>query len=141
MAFNGSGGWNRLYNWVSDAAAGIKIRADRMDAEFNDIANNGLAKCITRDGQGVPTANLPMGGFKHTGAADGSAANDYATIGQLQDASLVLTASSFKSGNFTQSVAVSGTWYTAIPVATLTAVAPALYLVTVSSQNVASAIY
>jgi len=32
----------------------------------------------------TPTANLPMGGFKFTGAANGTAATDFATYGQLQ---------------------------------------------------------
>lgn len=32
----------------------------------------------------TPTANLPMGGFKFTGAANGVAATDFATYGQLQ---------------------------------------------------------
>jgi hypothetical protein len=142
MAFNGSGGWNRLYSWVTDAAAGIKIRADRMDAEMNDMCNNGLANCVTRNGQSPATANLPMGGFKHTGCANGSASTDYATIGQLQDSSTQLVSSGFSTGNFTQAAAVSGTWYTAISAATLAAISgPSLWMVTVSSQNTASAIY
>lgn len=35
-------------------------------------------------GWSTPTANLPMGGFKFTGAANGVAATDFATYGQLQ---------------------------------------------------------
>lgn len=96
MAYNGSGIWNRLYNWTNDAQNGIKIRADRMDAEFNDMCSNGLSKVITRDGQGVPTANLPMGGFKHTGVADPTATDQYLTVNQAQQGS-----SSLLSGSFT----------------------------------------
>lgn len=55
MPFNGSGTFERLYNWVNDAANGIKILATRMDAETDGIAA-GLSNCITRDGQGKPTA-------------------------------------------------------------------------------------
>jgi hypothetical protein len=33
----------------------------------------------------VPTKNLPMGGFRHTGAANGVARTDYAALGQAQD--------------------------------------------------------
>src|SRR5258708_9409128 len=55
-----------------------------MDAEFNDYANNGFGNTLTRDGQGIATANLPMGGFRHTGVGNGSAATDYAALGQVQ---------------------------------------------------------
>jgi hypothetical protein len=85
MAFNGSGVFVRLYNWVNDKANGIKIRADRMDAEMNGFAA-GLSTCITKDGQTTPTANLPMGGKRHTGCADAVAASDYATLGQVTTA-------------------------------------------------------
>lgn len=90
MAFNGSGVFVRLYNWVNDAAANIKIRADRMDAEFNGIAT-GLTNCVTKDGQTTVTANLPMGGFKHTGVANASSATEYAAYGQLTTALAAIT--------------------------------------------------
>lgn len=81
MAFNGGGVFVRLYSWVTDAASGIKIRADRMDNEMNGMAT-GLSTCVTRDGQSPATANLPMGGFKHSNAAAGAAAGEYLTYGQ-----------------------------------------------------------
>jgi hypothetical protein len=84
MAYNGSGVWNRLYNWTNDAANGIKIRADRMDAEFNDMCNNGLSAVLTRDGQGKPSAALPMNGFNHTGAANATGTGQYLAYGQPQ---------------------------------------------------------
>ena len=59
MAFNGSGTFNRLYNWVNDAASGIKIRADRMDAEMSGMAT-GLSNCICRDGQSTTTVAIPF---------------------------------------------------------------------------------
>lgn len=90
MSFNGSGVFLRLYNWVNDAAANIKIRADRMDAEFNGIAT-GLTNCITKDGQTTVTANLPMAGFKHTGVGNASASNEYAAYGQLTTALAAIT--------------------------------------------------
>lgn len=83
MPFNGGGVFTRLYSWVADAAAGIDITASRTDADSDDIVVNGLGNCITRDGQGKPTANLPMAGFRHTGAASGVGSGDYVTIGQL----------------------------------------------------------
>lgn len=82
MAYNGSGVWVRLYNWTNDAANGVKIRADRMDAEFNDMCNNGLSAVITRDGQGSASQNQPMNGFKHTGAGIATASGQYLNYGQ-----------------------------------------------------------
>ncbi len=83
MAFNGTGVFVRLYNWVNDAAANIKIRADRMDNEMNGFAT-GLSSCLTKDGQTTVTANLPMAGFRHTGVGDAAALTDYATFSQLR---------------------------------------------------------
>lgn len=70
-------------NWVGDASVGIKIEAARHDTQDDDFAT-GINNCLTKDGQNSPTANLPMNGKKHTNVADASAANEYATYGQLQ---------------------------------------------------------
>lgn len=88
MAFNGAGVFQRLYNWVVDKNANVKIRADRMDAEFDGIAT-GLSTCITKDGQTTITANLPMSGFKHTGVGNASARTEYAALGQIRDGASV----------------------------------------------------
>jgi hypothetical protein len=56
-----------------------------MDAEDDNFAT-GINSCVHKGGQNSATANLPMGGYKHTGVADGSARNHYAAIGQVQDA-------------------------------------------------------
>ena len=65
MAFNGSGVFNRIYNWVNDRNNSIKILASRMDTEMDGFAT-GLSTCLTRDGQSTPTTNIPLGGFKLT---------------------------------------------------------------------------
>jgi hypothetical protein len=44
-----------------------------------------LTASIARDGQTTPTGNLPMGNFRHTGVADGTARTDYAALGQTQN--------------------------------------------------------
>jgi len=85
LPWNGSGGFLRLFSWVADKAAGIDINATRMDSDTDDITTNGFGNCITRDGQGQPTANLPMNNFRHTGAANGVARTDYAALNQAQD--------------------------------------------------------
>ena len=87
MAFNGNGVFVRLYNWANDKAAGIKVRADRSDAELDGIAT-GLSTCITKDGQTTVTANLPMATYRHTGVGNASARTDYAAAGQVQDGKL-----------------------------------------------------
>jgi len=60
MAYNGSGVFNRLYNWVTDAAGGIKILATKMDAEMDGMAT-GLSTAICRDGQSTCSARIPFG--------------------------------------------------------------------------------
>ncbi len=82
MPYNGAGLFQRIYSWVADAAAAINVDATRMDTDTNDIAV-GLSNCVTRDGQSPALANLPMGGFKLTGLANGSTPTDSTTFGQV----------------------------------------------------------
>ena len=69
MPFNGSGIFQRVRNWVADATAGIKIRADYHDIEDDGFAA-GLTNCITKDGQTVVTQNIPFNSKRITGLAD-----------------------------------------------------------------------
>jgi microcystin-dependent protein len=69
MPFNGSGTFQRVRNWVADATAGIKIRADYHDAEDDGMAA-GLTNCITKDGQTTVTQNIPFNSKRITGLAD-----------------------------------------------------------------------
>ena len=84
MAFNGSGVFNRIYNWVNDKANGYKITASRMDGEFDGIAT-GLSNCITKDGQTTLMANIPFSTYKLTGLGSGTARTDAINVGQVQD--------------------------------------------------------
>lgn len=77
MPFDGNGSFSRVMNWVQDAAAAIKIKADRHDQNDDDIAA-GLTNCITKDGQTQPTNNLPMNGKKLTNLGDPTADTDAA---------------------------------------------------------------
>lgn len=86
--FNGSGEFSPVYNWQAQRNAGFDILASQMDTETEDITNNGLSNCITRDGQGSASANQPMNGFIHTNVGGATATNEYATAGQVQDNSL-----------------------------------------------------
>jgi hypothetical protein len=63
-----------------------------MDAE-DDNFSTGINACLHKGGQNTATANLPMGGFLHTGVGDGTARNHYAALGQVQDASIIYATS------------------------------------------------
>jgi len=60
---------------------------------LSDIAS-ALTSSIAVDGQTTPTANLPMGNFRHTGCADAQNANEYATVSQVQAAGLAVLGAS-----------------------------------------------
>lgn len=77
MAFDGNGTFQRIMNWVQDAASAIKIKADRHDQQDDDFAS-GLTNCITKDGQTQPTNNIPMNGKKITNLGDPTAVTDAA---------------------------------------------------------------
>lgn len=85
MARNGSGTYSRavssyVYNTVIDQVA--------VNAEMDDIAT-ALTASLAKDGQTVPTANLPMGGYKLTGLGAGSAAGNSLRYEQLFTTSAV----------------------------------------------------
>jgi len=58
MAYS-SGTFSRIYDWTDDRDNGIKIRADRMDAEFDGIAT-GLSTALLKDGTQTATAKIPF---------------------------------------------------------------------------------
>lgn len=61
--YNGAGVFSFSY---PDFVSGTVINSSQMDQNFAD-GKSGFDLALTRDGQGVPTANLPMATFKHTG--------------------------------------------------------------------------
>jgi hypothetical protein len=86
--------------WSGDASLGIGIEAGRHDTQDDDFAT-GIDNCIAKDGQNSATANLPMGGFKHTNVANASSNDEYTTQGQLTDGSFIPT---FLNPNYIGSV-------------------------------------
>lgn len=62
--------------------AGTTISETWANTTLTDIAT-GLTNSLAADGQTVVTANLPMNGFKFTGLANGSSAQDSVTKAQL----------------------------------------------------------
>ena len=80
MARDGSGNFN-----LSDTVdPNTDATAEEVNAIWQDIAD-GLTESISKDGQTVPTANLPMNSNKHTGVANATARTEYAAMGQVQD--------------------------------------------------------
>lgn len=67
------------------AVSGEDILPEQINTPFSDIAT-ALTGSLPRNGSAAMTANLPMGGFKVTGAADGTVATDLATKGQMDTA-------------------------------------------------------
>ena len=84
MAFNGTGTFLRIYNWVTDKVNGVPITASRFDAELDGMAT-GLSNCITKDGQTTIIANIPLNSNKLTGVGSGTARADAINVGQVQD--------------------------------------------------------
>ena len=84
--------------WAQDAGAGTKIVTGNHDTHDQDIAT-GIDSCINKNGANAAAADLPMGGFRHTNVANGTARAHYATIAQLQDAGVISGGTSTGSSN------------------------------------------
>lgn len=80
MPWNGSGTYS-LPAAYSPEVNGTIIDAVRYNGLTSDVAS-GITNALAKDGQNAPTANLPMGGFKHTGAAAANASGQYLIYGQ-----------------------------------------------------------
>lgn len=91
MPRNGSGTFIPTPSSVYPAVANTVIDPVAFNTLEQDFSS-GLTQSLSKDGQTVPTANLPMGSFKHTGVANGSAVTDYAAVGQVQGGTLILLA-------------------------------------------------
>lgn len=85
MPRNGSGSYSLVAG--NPVVTGTTISSTWANNTLSDIAT-ALTQSIAKDGQTTPTANLPMGGFKHTGAAVAAATTDYARADQVQNSSL-----------------------------------------------------
>jgi hypothetical protein len=87
MSWNGSGTYT-LPPLYSPEVNGTVIDASRYNGLTGDVAT-GINNCLAKDGQNVPTANLPMGGFKLTGLAEPSATGQALLYNQSGLASLL----------------------------------------------------
>lgn len=100
MPYNGSGGFESIGAPYFPAVPNTTILADQFNLVLADIFA-GLGQVITRDGQSPATANLPMGGNKHTGAANANATGQYLVYGQTSG--LIGNSWTFNGTNYTWS--------------------------------------
>lgn len=84
MPFNGSGTYNPPSAPTFPVYDGTTILASQHNDAVTDIAT-ALTNCVTRDGQSSASANLPMGGNKHTNVAAGTQRTEYARLAEVQD--------------------------------------------------------
>lgn len=87
MPRDGTGTFTRIYNWVNDRNANIKITASRMDGDSDDIAA-ALTDSVAADGQTTMSGHLKMGTNRVTGVGNGIARTDVPSIGQIQDSNI-----------------------------------------------------
>lgn len=98
MPFNGSGTFTLVAG--NPVVTGTVISSTVHNNTTSDFAT-GFTNCVTRDGQSAALSNLPMGGFKHTGASSASATGEYLTYGQTGASLSSLTVGTFTvTGNF-----------------------------------------
>lgn len=90
MPYNGSGTYTGPSNSWNPAVSATTINPTDWNSTFDDL-ELALTTALTKDGQTTPTANLPMGGYKHTGvsATSGSASGtEYVAARVAQSGSL-----------------------------------------------------
>lgn len=82
MSRDGSGNYSLPAG--NPVGTGTTISSTVHNATMTDVAA-AITASIAKDGQTTPSANLPMGGYKHTAVANGTARDQYASVAQLQD--------------------------------------------------------
>lgn len=92
------------------AVTGETILASQHNSPLQDIAT-ALTGSVPRNGTAGMLANLPMGGFKATGMADGVASTDSATVGQTSGLVTTILAASpaITTPAITGATTISGT--------------------------------
>lgn len=80
MPWSGAGTYS-LPPAFSPEVNGTTIDATRYNGLTTDVAT-AITACLAKNGENAATGNLPMGGFRHTGAAAASASGHYLVYGQ-----------------------------------------------------------
>lgn len=109
MSRNGSGTYSLPTG--NPVVSGTPITASWANNTLSDIANE-LTNSIDKAGRTTPTANLPMGGFKLTGLAAGSAAGESVRFEQVlnqSNAQIAVGATVDLAGATATDIEVTGT--------------------------------
>lgn len=104
MTWNGSGTYSPPPATFPEVN-GTVIDAGRYNPTILDLAA-GITAALAKNGENTPTANLSMGGFKHTAAADASANGHYVVYGQNTGVTLG-TGTLTLGGGFTMSLSTA----------------------------------
>jgi hypothetical protein len=112
MPRNGSGTYSAPSGSFNPAVNGQQAQAADWNTTRDDYSS-ALTQSLAKDGQTVPTANLPMGGFKHTGVAAAATTTDYARFDQVQKNSSEWCGTSSGTDTITATVPFSGTFNSA----------------------------
>ena len=104
MPWNGSGIFNLVFNWPTDAANSIPISSTRMQAQEQDIAT-GLQNCLTLDGQTTPIADISWGTHKITNLATPTAAADAVTKAYVDSGAISVSTGTFLASGMTATFA------------------------------------
>jgi hypothetical protein len=86
MSWNGTGTWSApsLPGSLNPAITGQQATPADWNTFLAALSGaQGISNLICKDGQTVPTANLPMGGFRHSGVGNPDAINQYGTVSDL----------------------------------------------------------
>lgn len=111
MARNGSGTYSLPAG--NPVVTGTTISSTTHNNTNSDIAT-ALTDSLAKDGQTTPTADLPMGTYKHSGVGNATARNQYAAVGQVQDQSFTWCSTAGGTANaFTLSPSPAITAYAA----------------------------
>lgn len=82
--FDGSGGWDLPSGFPVVTGTTISSTSENT---MNSTVEQSFETCMTIDGQTVPTANIPLGGFRITNLGNASAVTDAARVSQVQNQS------------------------------------------------------
>ena len=110
MPRNGSGTYTLPAG--NPVVTGTTISSTVQNNTMSDVAT-ALTNSIAKDGQTTPTANLPMGGFKHTNTAAATATTDYARVDQCQNSEFQWLTSVSGTNTITAGASVTPSAYAA----------------------------
>lgn len=139
MPRNGTGTYNLPAG--QPVTSGTVISSATHNTLTADLAS-ALTGSIAADGQTPATANLPMGGYKHTNVAAATTRTEYPTSGQVQDGALLsLTSVAGTANAITATAAVSMSAYAtgqrfAFPVGTTNTAAATININSIGAKTI-----